>query len=361
VLCLDAPYGPNPSEPHLAMLPSWVPDLRFPTFERSWLQNSSIIETVDGYVSDKPHPFYESRFPSGRYLGVEQLERQSLYRDTPLHDAQSVWTFGDDPRSIMRSAHINLPDNQLRLVGRSVGSILLGQEPAMADVFRSCDDPPNWNILHEGHLNRSGTSAELLRSASAVEVIEAQDSTLQSISEAIINKLESEFADGIIRPSGTEILIKIMRHRSAELLGFVSILVPHLASFMADRIIVPPDDVVIARCSYMDDLVAQIEELSEDFKNDESPTSRLHYGPDNFPASWLVPKGARSGDLILLVIGSPLPLLVRPRPSSLTYEFVGQAMPCQMTREDACPSLVLHRLIVYLGASSRSTEEYVLE
>jgi hypothetical protein len=309
---------------------------------------------------DGPNVLHEG-FPSGRYLGVDQFKQQSPYGDTPLHDAQSVWTSRADPISITRSARISLPDNQLRLFGRSIGSIIFGREPAVADVFRSCDGIVNWNIFHEGHLNRSGISAELLQSASAVEVIEAQDSTLQSISEAIINKLESERDGDIIRPPETEILIKIMRHRSAELLGFVSILASFLAIFRACSLIVPPIDLVIAQCSYMDDLVAQIEELHKDDKAHGSPMSRYHLGRNNFPASWLVPKGARSGDLILLAIGSPLPLLVRPRPASLTYEFVGQAMPCQMTREDACPSLVLHRLIVYLGASSRSTEEYVLE
>jgi hypothetical protein len=362
VLCLNAPYGPNPTEPQLAMLPSWVPDLRFPNFGRSWLQNPEIIMTLDGYGRlDTPLPLREYGSPLGRYLGVEQFERQSLCGDTALYDAQSVWSSGDDPVSITRSARISVPDNQLRLVGRSIGSIIFGREPAVVDVFRSCENLANWNIFHEGHLNRSGVSAELLQSASAVEVIEAQDSNLQSISEAIINKLKSEYDDSIIRLSETKVLIKIMHHRSAELLGSVSILVPTMARFEAESTIVQSDNLVIAQCSYMVDLIAQIKELGEEFKHDKSLTSRHHRGPDNFPASCLVPKGARSGVLTLLATGSPLPLLVRPRPSSLTYEFVGQTMPCQMTREDAFPSLVLHRLIMYLGASSRSTEEYVLE
>jgi hypothetical protein len=359
VLCLNAPYGPDPLEPRLAMLPSWVPDLRFLTFGRSWLQDSETKRIVDGIY--RPYSLYESGFPSGRYLGVEQFERQSLCVDTPLNDVQCVWTSGDDPISITRSARFSLPDNQLRLVGRSIGSITFGREPAVADVFRPCEDLSNWNIFHEGHLDRSGTSAELLRSASAVEVIEAQDSTLQTISEAIINKLESERDSGITRPPGTEILIKVMRHRSAELLGFVSILVSLLPWFSMRHLILPPVDLVIAQCSYTNDLIAQIEELHEDVKAHGSPISRHYLGRDNFPASWLVPKGARSGDLILLATGSPLLLLVRPRPSSLTYEFVGQAMPCQMTRKDALPSLVLHWPINDFGKSCQSTEAFVLE
>jgi hypothetical protein len=359
VLCMNAPYGPDPSEPHLAILPSWVPDLRFLTFGRSWLQHSK--RKMNVHELYMPYPLHESGRPSGQYQGVEQLKRQSLYGDIPLNDAQSVWTSGDDPISITRSTRISLPDHQLRLVGRSIGSIVFGREPAVADVLRSSEDRFDWNIFHEGHLNRSGTSAELLQSASAFEVIEAQDSTLQSIYEAIINKLKSERDSGIRRLPGPEILIKIMRHRSAELLGVVSILVPFSARFMAKRIIVPPDDLVVAKCSYMDGLIAQIEELHEDVKARGSPMSRRYLGRDNFPASWLVPKGARSGDLILFATGSPLLLLVRPRPSSLTYEFVGQAMPCQMTREDAFPSLVLHRLKRILGASFRPIEEFVLE
>lgn len=337
VFCLDAPYGPDPSEPHLAMLPSWVPDLRSPTFGRSWLQHTN--------MNTNEYDFYMP-YPSRR-----------------LDDIQSVWTSGYDPISITRSARFSLPDNQLRLVGRSIGNITFGRESPVADVFRfrPCEDLSNWNIFHEGHLNRSETSAELLRSASAVEVIEAQDSTLQTISEAIVNKLESERDYDTTQPPETEILIKIMRHRSAELLGFVSILVPFLPMFTARNFIVPPVDLVIVQCSYMDGLVIQIEEMHEDDKGHGSLMSRYYLGRDNFPASWLVPKGARSGDLILLATSSPLPQLVRPRPSSLTYEFVGQAIPCHMTREDAFPSLVLHRLIMYLGASSRSTEEFVLE
>jgi hypothetical protein len=374
VLCLEVPYGANSSQPHIASLPSWVPDLRFLTFERSWLQIPAIeracsdVDIGEYHLLGKPRPLHVPGKPSGRYLGgcdIVKSERRSLYEDTSLQDDRSGWISREDPRLTRPSALISPPTNRLRLIGRSVGSMFLGQEPAVADCFRFQNDFDNWNIFHEGHLNRGGIPAELLKSVFMVEEIEVQNCTLQSVSEAISDmlrlKLGSEWVDCWPTLPETRILAKIMHHRSAELLGFVSILVRGNPRFASRQIIVPPDNSVIAQCSYTDDLAADIEESKTTGRVDQSFFSNFRIGTDNFPASWLVPKGARSGDLILLVTGSPLPLLVRPRPSSLMYEFVGQAMPCQMTREDAFPSLVLHRLMRISGALFRPTEEFVLE
>jgi hypothetical protein len=119
----------------------------------------------------------------------------------------------------------------------------------------------------------------------------------------------------------------------------------------------------LSSCSYTEDMLADIEawDDSEDQWGVKPYMSCCHLRSDDLPASWLVSKYAQSGDLILLVIGSPLLLLVRPRPSLPTYEFVGQAMPCQMTWKDKFPSLVLHRLVKDIGQSLQSTEAFVLE
>jgi hypothetical protein len=390
VLCLEVPYGRDLSQSHLAMLPSWVPDLRFQDRGRSWLQIPEIrnaysdMDLGEHHGLDQLHPLHESGNLSGRYLGgcdAEPLERQSLYEDAPLHDDQTGCTSRDDPNSVTQAALISLSDSQLRLIGISVGSITFDREPFVTEWFRS-NDPLRWNIFHEGHLNRGRLSAELLQSASLASVIleiEVKDTTLQSIFNAIDNELLSLRVQGRLPSSrGTRILIKITSLQYSELLGVVSVAVVPPAWYRSGSSgftawyesggsgpkIVALDDLLIARCWYTDDLVAGMDKLDDYVKRDGPLTARLQLGQDNLPASWLVPKSARSGDLILLATGSPLPLLVRPRPSSLTYEFVGQAMPCQTAREDTFPSSVLLRLIrliKHLGASSRSTAEFVLE
>jgi hypothetical protein len=125
--------------------------------------------------------------------------------------------------------------------------------------------------------------------------------------------------------------------------------------------VVAPDDSLIARCSYTEEMVAETEAWGETVDYPKPDMSCEHIGRDELPASWLVPKSAQSGDLTLLAIGSPLLFLVRPRPSLLIYEFVGETMPCQMTWEDKFPSLVSHRLIKDVGESLQSTEAFVLE
>jgi hypothetical protein len=131
------------------MLPSWIPDLRFLTFGKSWLQFPEVRMACGDTDIDLDRPMYkpdflhESENSPGRYLegcGVQQFGRQSSYGDAPLHDVQSGYPSGDDIGSIKRSALVSLPANELRLVGRSVGNINIGREPAMADGYRFSGD-----------------------------------------------------------------------------------------------------------------------------------------------------------------------------------------------------------------------------
>jgi hypothetical protein len=122
VLCLEVFYGPSLSQPSVAMLPSWVPDLRFLTFQKSWLQNRVIREH---YCSDQ----YS-----------DECRRENLTQQrhgyTTLRFDKFGWPLTDGPGPIARSVLGNLPANQLRLAGRSVGRITFGREPDVADGYR---------------------------------------------------------------------------------------------------------------------------------------------------------------------------------------------------------------------------------
>jgi hypothetical protein len=105
VLCLEVPYGPSLSQPNIATLPSWVPDLRFLTFQKSWLQNRVIRRHCN---DEDPN---ERSFDSIWRL---RWPRDGLVRSrysTPLRDDQSGRTPRDDPGPITRSALGNLHAN----------------------------------------------------------------------------------------------------------------------------------------------------------------------------------------------------------------------------------------------------------
>jgi hypothetical protein len=353
VLCLEVPYGPNSSQPHIGMLPSWIPDLRFLTFGKSWtwtwivLCTSQISCTSLRILQDGIWRAVMSS-SSGDKVHMVMLRCKMSSLDIPREMTSDR---SSDPRW-----SVCLLTNCVWLVALSA-TLTLAESP----LWRTAIDSPEIIITGTFFIRDIWTEVEHPLSYSRVRQrtsrlrFEIRPCYQYSTRSSKSWKMNGYFA---YHNYQMKIIINIKSPQRSELLGVVSILDPALCSSYST--IVPPEEFVVARCLHTDGLMVQIEESAENHATHKSPFSREHLGRDNFPASWLVPKGARSGDLILLAVGSQILLLVRPRPSSRTYEFIGQAMPCQMTREDEFPSQVLYRLIKNFGEPRRSTEYSIL-
>ncbi|KAM0722655.1 hypothetical protein Q7P37_002096 [Cladosporium fusiforme] len=84
---------------------------------------------------------------------------------------------------------------------------------------------------------------------------------------------------------------------------------------------------------------------------------------ENLPKSWVVPKRARVGDMILAADRAAAPILVRPRDTGGTFEFIGAAMPCQLKMTDAVPAeaVIGFNKILVKRLKAAAVDRYVLD
>lgn len=323
ILHLDSSYGPTST---MIDLPSWVPDFRF---ERRPLLR---------YFDARWNGGWNSGEPSERHYLKILLQRR-LKSSTRAH-------LEVDSRG--------LPSSKLAVTGRRIGSIVPDNTLWKFRSFHIETTKEGWNIFHERHLYRHGVPKELLKTVKTTLEAEVSAPDLVTISTAV-HKSAFEYwllpdrskRSFYVRKdySKTDMqtaeyfLVNINWKRELLCSVVVSWSRRGWSTSGPSWAVVSPDQSGFVQCSY----------TVESYQRSESVRE--------LPSSWIVPREAKEDDVLIAAEGSPLPMLVRLRPSTATWEYVGPAMPCQMKVSEALPS----EMIEASEATARDWDQDLME
>lgn len=307
----------RPTDP-LIGLPSWVPDFRF--------KQSPLLRY-----------FSYGAAPNLNRAAFQESDDHLLPRELFGIPAEA-FIYTDEDRLELGSE--GPPSSRLVVPGRRIGTLASDNTPCNSECyFIPLGRNKGWNVFHERHVYRHGVPDELLSKVERAVEPEVLATDLTTISIAVHRSIRRfPYIESHIDMSDfPHTLVNIIWKK--RLLCSV-VVVSYRKTPLVSQLwsVVSTDQYRSAQCLYAT-------ECSERF------TWR------GGPSSWIVPINARKDDLLIALLGSPLPVLVRLRPSTRTWEYVGSAVPCQVRHEYRTPG----EAISIIKATERDREKGLLE
>lgn len=299
-------------------LPSWVPDFR--------LKQSPLLRYF-GVEYPRKHAEVISRRRGKRLVSHELLTLPvavSCNDETYRFELQS-----DD-----------LPSSRLALTGYRIGSLVPDNAPWNPESYRMSAPDDAWNVFHERHIYRHGVPEELLRELQCTVEAEVSATDLVTISLAVYESIHPFQSISMPGQEMKYFLVNIIWKR--KLLGSVVVSWHSTESLSPLWGVVSPDQYRCVQCLYTEDCCKRLKYWGDLRLKDYGDLGWKYYGDQ--PSSWIVPSNAKKDDLLIAALGSPLPIIVRLHSSTLSWEYVGSAVPCQIRTTEPLSSDTMSRI-----------------